>query len=63
LHPRTTIEDEPGRKKWLARLEANPGVSVTCAQEWQQMLREIWRLQKDHFWTEDKCLALTGDKV
>jgi tricorn protease len=30
-----------------ARVEVNP------PDEWQQMFREAWRLQRDHFWTED----------
>ena len=29
------------------RVEVNPGA------EWRQMFREAWRLQRDHFWTED----------
>ena len=28
-------------------------VSVDPPAEWQQMLREAWRLQRDNFWTED----------
>lgn len=28
-------------------------VSVDPPSEWQQMLREAWRLQRDHFWSED----------
>jgi len=28
-------------------------VSVDPPREWQQMMREAWRLQRDHFWTED----------
>ncbi|MEM7125261.1 MAG: S41 family peptidase [Chloroflexota bacterium] len=28
-------------------------VSVDPPMEWQQMLREAWRLQRDYFWTED----------
>jgi tricorn protease len=28
-------------------------VAVNPPQEWQQMFREAWRLQRDHFWTED----------
>lgn len=27
-------------------------VLVEPAMEWQQMLREVWRLQRDHFWVE-----------
>ncbi|MDH3674392.1 MAG: PDZ domain-containing protein, partial [Anaerolineae bacterium] len=28
-------------------------VAVNPSEEWQQMFREAWRLQRDHFWTED----------
>lgn len=28
-------------------------VSVDPAKEWEQMFHEIWRLQREHFWTED----------
>lgn len=28
-------------------------VAVNPLEEWQQMFREAWRLQRDHFWTED----------
>lgn len=28
-------------------------VAVSPPEEWQQMFREAWRLQRDHFWTED----------
>ncbi|MGL4651705.1 MAG: S41 family peptidase, partial [Caldilineaceae bacterium] len=28
-------------------------VSVDPLAEWQQMFREAWRLQRDHFWSED----------
>jgi tricorn protease len=28
-------------------------VSISPAQEWQQMYREAWRLQRDQFWTQD----------
>jgi tricorn protease len=28
-------------------------VAVMPTQEWAQMLREVWRLQRDHFWVED----------
>ncbi len=33
----------------LARLR----VAVEPAHEWAQLLHEVWRLQRDHFWTED----------
>jgi len=45
-------EEKPGRKSgWidLARVR----VSIDPASEWKQMLREAWRLQRDHFWVED----------
>jgi len=45
-------KEGPGRKSgWLdlARLK----VSVAPLDEWRQMFREAWRLQRDHFWTED----------
>lgn len=28
-------------------------VAVDPPQEWRQMLREVWRLQRDHFWVAD----------
>lgn len=28
-------------------------VAVDPPREWAQMLREVWRLQRDHFWVED----------
>ena len=28
-------------------------VSIDPQREWEQMFREAWRLQRDHFWTED----------
>lgn len=45
-------KDGPGKKSgWidLGRLR----VSVKPGPEWRQMLREAWRLMRDHFWTED----------
>jgi len=44
--------DAPSRKSgWidLARVRA----SVDPRAEWRQMLREVWRLQRDNFWTPD----------
>jgi tricorn protease len=43
---------EPGRSTgWvdLSRLR----LPVSPADEWRQMFREAWRLQRDHFWTPD----------
>ena len=45
-------DERPSRKSgWLdlARLR----VAVEPAAEWRQMLREVWRLQRDQFWTAD----------
>jgi len=45
-------KDEPGRETgWvdLGRLR----VEVVPVDEWRQMLREAWRLQRDQFWTPD----------
>ena len=45
-------KSKPGRESgWidLSRVK----VSVDPVQEWQQMFTEIWRLQREHFWTED----------
>ncbi len=44
--------DEPGRTTgWIdlsrVRVEVDPPA------EWRQMVREAWRLQRDHFWVED----------
>ncbi len=44
--------EEPGRESgWidLSRVK----VSVNPAAEWRQMFRDAWRLQLEHFWTED----------
>ena len=44
--------DEPSRKSgWidLGRVR----VSVEPRSEWRQMLREVWRLQRDQFWVPD----------
>ena len=45
-------KEGPGRKSgWLdlSRIK----VSVEPSLEWKQMYREAWRLQREHFWTED----------
>jgi len=45
-------EAKPGRKTgWIALSRIR--VSVEPVAEWQQMLPEAWRLQRDHFWVED----------
>ncbi|BAZ37698.1 peptidase S41 [Calothrix sp. NIES-4101] len=46
------LEDEPVRKTgWLDLNRVK--ISVIPNQEWQQMFREVWRLQKEHFWVEN----------
>lgn len=45
-------ETEPGRKSgWIDLNRVR--VSVNPEQEWQQMFREVWRLQQEQFWTAD----------
>ncbi len=44
--------EPPGKKSgWIDLSRAR--VSVDPPAEWRQMFREAWRLQRDHFWTED----------
>jgi len=45
-------DGKPSRKSGLVDL-ARVRLAVEPAQEWAQMLREVWRLQRDHFWVED----------
>ena len=42
----------PGRKSGWVDL-GRVRVSVMPPSEWEQMYREAWRLQRDHFWRED----------
>ena len=45
-------DDRPSRKSgWIDLSRAH--VSVEPMSEWRQMLREAWRLQRDHFWVAD----------
>lgn len=47
-----SVGEKPSRKSgWidLARIR----LSVNPVFEWDQMYKEAWRLQRDHFWTED----------
>jgi tricorn protease len=49
---REEVGDAPSRKSgWLdlGRIR----VSVDPRLEWRQMLHEVWRLQRDHFWVAD----------
>ena len=51
-HDKAAQSDAPSRKSgWidLARVR----VAVDPPGEWRQMLREVWRLQRDHFWAPD----------
>jgi tricorn protease len=45
-------KDRPGRETGWVDLD-RVKVSVRPAAEWRQMFREAWRLQREHFWTED----------
>ncbi|MGM0554752.1 MAG: S41 family peptidase [Myxococcota bacterium] len=42
----------PSRKSGFIDLE-RVSVAVEPFEEWEQMLREAWRLMRDHFWRED----------
>jgi tricorn protease len=50
--PSDSEGDEPGRASGWLDLD-RVKVSVRPAAEWRQMFREAWRLQREHFWTED----------
>jgi tricorn protease len=41
----------PRRTGWIDLHRVK--VSIDPQSEWEQMFREAWRLQRDHFWTED----------
>ncbi len=45
-------DDAPSRQSGWINL-ARISVSVDPRLEWRQMLRESWRLMRDHFWRED----------
>ncbi len=45
-------KDEPGRDSGWVDLERNR-IEVVPGEEWRQMFREAWRLQRDQFWTPD----------
>lgn len=45
-------KEEPGRESGWLDLE-RLRVSVRPVDEWKQMFREAWRLQRDQFWTEN----------
>lgn len=45
-------DPKPGRVSgWLNLERIKPEIVPT--EEWRQMYREIWRLQREHFWTEN----------
>ena len=45
-------DQQPGRKSgWIDLKRIR--VSVEPVAEWKQMLREAWRLQRDHFWAQE----------
>jgi tricorn protease len=44
----------PGHSRKTGRIDlGRVRLSVEPPREWAQMLREVWRLQRDHFWTAD----------
>ena len=45
-------DPKPSRASGLVDL-ARVRVAVEPVHEWAQLFREVWRLQRDHFWTED----------
>src|SRR6185312_1568146 len=45
-------ETKPGRTSGVLDLD-RIRCSVVPQAEWRQMFREMWRLQRDHFWTTD----------
>jgi len=48
----TAADERPSRKSgWLDLGRLRVGVEPRA--EWWQMLREVWRLQRDHFWVAD----------
>jgi len=52
LDPESAREEAPSRKSgWLDLNRIRAGVDPRA--EWKQMLREVWRLQRDQFWTPD----------
>jgi tricorn protease len=46
---RIKVSDEPSRKTGWIDLE-RIRLSIEPLLEWRQMFREVWRLQRDHFW-------------
>ena len=57
----STASERPGRRSgWidLGRVK----VSVEPGAEWRQMFREAWRLQREHFWTQNMS-AVDWDAV
>ncbi len=50
--PAAPTDDKPSRRSGLIDL-GRLRVAVSPPQEWGQMLREVWRLQRDHFWVAD----------
>ena len=45
--------DAPSRKSGWIDLGARARCRSSRAREWRQMLREVWRLQRDQFWVAD----------
>ena len=47
-----SADSRPSRENGLVDI-GRLRVAVEPAAEWAQMLHEVWRLQRDHFWVED----------
>lgn len=47
-----STETKPGRASGWLDLD-RISLEIIPTQEWRQMYREIWRLQREHFWTEN----------
>ena len=47
-----TVSDTPSRKSGWIDLD-RVRLSIEPRREWRQMLREVWRLQRDQFWVAD----------
>ena len=56
-------EEERGFNKKSGWIDlSRPKFWVNPVEEWQQMFKEAWRLQRDHFWVEDMS-HIDWDKV
>lgn len=52
LNPEEEGDDRPSRKSGMVDF-GRLSVAVDTRSEWRQMLREAWRLMRDHFWSAE----------